>query len=146
MAVSDEAYNRVFSRIWLERWDDDTMLTALYLLTSKHRSLEGIYHLPWEYVAGDRKWPMKRLERAVEVLLNDEFIEYDEDAQVVLIVNALKAQSPSTKNHMIGAVRKLRALPPNGLMNRFLEQARCHAPAFAEFMAKEMPEVFAHAM
>ena len=66
--VRDESYNRVFSRIWLERWDDDTMLTALYLLTCKHRSAEGLYHLPLQYAAADRHWPLKRVERALDVL------------------------------------------------------------------------------
>lgn len=144
--MSDESYNRVFSRIWLERWDDDTMLTALYLLTCKHRTLEGIYHLPLQYAAGDRKWSLKRIERPFQRLLTDGFVEYDPEAEVVLVVNALKAQSPSTKNHMIGAVKKLRTLPPNGLMKRFLEQAQLHAPAFAEYIANEMPEAFAHAV
>lgn len=144
--MNGETYNRVFSRIWRKSWDDETMLTALYLLTCEQRSFEGFYYLPLEYISGDRPWSMKRIERTITALVEDDFIEYDREAKVVLIVNALEAQSPATKNHMIGAVRKLRALPPNGLMDRFLEQARRHAPAFADFIANEIPEVLAHAV
>jgi hypothetical protein len=144
--MADEVYSRVGSRVWLERWDDDTMLTALYLLTCKHRISEGIYHLPLQYIAADRRWPMKRVEKAIETLLKDEFIAYDRDAEVVLILSALKWQSPSTDNHKKGAVRKLRTLPPNGLMRRFHEQAQRLAPSFAEYIGNEMPEVFAHAI
>jgi hypothetical protein len=144
--VSDETYNRVGSRIWLERWDDDTMMTALYLLTCKHRTTEGIFHLPLQYAAADRRWQLKRIERAIDTLMADGFIEYDREAEVVLIVNALRWQAPATQNHMKGAIKKLRNLPPTPLLKRFESLAQSLAPDFADYIAKETPEVFEHAM
>lgn len=141
--MADETYHRIGSRIWLEGWDDDTMLVAFYLLTNEHRTTEGIYRLPLAYGAADRGWGMKRFRKAFDKLVTDGFIEYDEDAQVVLIVNALKWQQPANPNQCVYAVKKLKALPPTGLLERFEVLARTLAPRLAEHIDKESPEVFA---
>lgn len=140
--VSDETYNRVGCRVWLKRWDDDTMMTALYLLTCKHRTTEGIYHLPLQYAAADRRWPLKRIERAMQVLIDDEFIEYDRNAEVVLILNALEMQQPANPNQRKSAVKKLRGLPSTPLLKRFEEQMRTLAPEFAQWLDEHVPGLF----
>jgi hypothetical protein len=140
--VSDETYSRVGSRIWLERWDDDTMLTALYLLTCKHRTTEGIYHLPLQYGATDKRWPLKRFVRAFDKLLADGFVEYDDDAQVLFIVNALKWQQPANPNQRKSALKKLRCLPATPLLSRFGEQAGTLAPEFAQWLDEQLPKLF----
>lgn len=143
--MADESYHRIGSRIWHERWDDDTMLVALYLLTNEHRTSEGIYRLPLEYGATDRRWPMKRFSRAFDVLVAENFVEYDPDAQVVLIVNALKWQQPGNPNQKKGAMRKLLALPRTPLLKRFEELTLIHAPDLHQFLSKEAPQLFANA-
>lgn len=140
--MSDETYSRVGSRIWLEHWDDDTMLTALYLLTNEHRTTEGIYRLPLEYGATDRRWPLKRFRQAFANLLTDGFVEYDEDAKVVLILNALKWQQPANPNQRKSAVKKLRALPPTPLLRRFEELVQTLAPEFAQWLDEYVPGLF----
>ena len=140
--MTDETYNRVGSRLWLEHWDDDTRMVALYLLTCKHRPTEGIYHLPEAYAATDLRWPSKRYAKAFKALLDDDFAEWDPDAEVVLIVNALKWQSPANPNQMKGAVRKLLLLPSTTLTNRFAEQVRKYSPALAKYIDENSPEVF----
>ena len=142
--MADETYSRVGSRIWLERWDDDTMLTALYLLTCKHRPTEGIYHLPLQYGATDKRWPLKRFAKAFDHLVAANFVEHDSDAEVVLIVKALKWQAPANPNQMRGAVKKIKQLPPTRLLSRFEELCRLHAPAFADYIDQQFPEVFAN--
>jgi hypothetical protein len=142
--VSDETYSRVGSRIWLEHWDDDTMLTALYLLTCKHRPTEGIYHLPLQYGATDKRWPLKRFVKAFDTLLADGFVEHDPKSDVVLIVKALKWQAPANPNQMKGAVKKLKQLPPTHLLKRFEALCRLHAPAFANYIDDHCPEAFSN--
>jgi hypothetical protein len=143
--VTDETYNRVGSRLWLERWSDDVRLVALYLLTCKHRPTEGIYHLPEAYAATDLRWPCKRYAKAFRALVEDGFVEWDAEAEVVLIVNALKWQAPANPNQMKGAVKKLKLLPSTTLTKRFAQQVRIHAPALADHIEKHNPEVFANA-
>ena len=50
-------YYRVSPSIWHHRdWSDDTKLLAFYLLTSPHRSTEGLFYLLTHYMLGDLRW------------------------------------------------------------------------------------------
>ena len=47
-------YFRVSPAIWRARtWTDDMRLLACYLLTSPHRTLEGLFILPKGYICAD---------------------------------------------------------------------------------------------
>jgi hypothetical protein len=140
--VSDEIYHRVGSRIWHENWDDDMMLVVFYLLTNEHRSTEGLYRLPLAYGATDMRWPMKRFKRAFDALVTCNFVEYDGDAQVVLIVKALAWQQPANPNQRKSAAKKIKALPDTPLLKRFEQLVRTHTPGFGEWLDKEFPNLF----
>lgn len=79
-------------------------------------------------------------------LLADDFIAYDDQAQVCLLVNALRWQQPANPNQVKAAVRKALELPDNRLFDRFLVIAEQHAQVFAqalrEGLAKRFPERF----
>lgn len=140
--MADESYHRIGSRIWFEPWDDDTMITAIYLLTNTHRTSEGLYRLPLEYAATDRRWPLKRFRKAFDHLLADGFVEYDDQSQVVLIVKALSWWQPANPNQRKAAAKKLRSLPRTHLLARWYALAQEHAQPFAEWLAQEHPDLF----
>jgi hypothetical protein len=84
-AAVTPTYYRVSPRIWRHReWSDETKLLACYLLTCKHRTIEGLYLLPQHYITGDLKWSPERLAEPFAQLLSDDFIRYDEDCQCPL--------------------------------------------------------------
>jgi hypothetical protein len=118
-----ERYYRVGVSIWTQPWDESTRLAALYLLTCPHRTTEGLFRLPIEYAATDLGWPARRFAKALGELVADGFIEHDPDAQVVLIVNALKWQAPQNPNQATAAVRVLRTLPATPLLTRLYQLA-----------------------
>lgn len=136
-------YYRVSPAIWREPWDDDTKLVAFYLLTCEHRTTEGLFRMPLTYAQSDMGWPAKRFDRAFNQLLAAGFIEHDEDAEVVLIVNALRYQAPANPKQAIGAVNQLKGLPRNRLADRFETIARTVSSRLAEALDKAFPEGFA---
>jgi hypothetical protein len=135
-------YYRLSPAIWLEPWDDDMRLVAFYLLTCPHRTTEGLFRMPLEYARTDMGWSVKRFDKAFGLLIAADFVDYDEEAQVVLIVNALKYQSPANDNQALGAVRALAQLPPNRLANRFETVAKAKSERLTKALVQAFPEGF----
>ena len=122
--VSDDTtpiYFRVSPAIWRARtWTDDMRLLACYLLTSPHRTLEGLFILPKGYICADLRWSAERLAEPFAGLTADGFIAYDEAAEVCLIVKALKYQRPENPNMDKAAIRRLVTVPASSLDTVFL--------------------------
>jgi len=121
-------------------WGDDTRLLALYLLTCKHRSLEGLFLLPRGYISEDLGWSLQRLAKPFAELLRDGFIEYDEKTKVCLLVNALDYQQPENPNQCKAAIKLLDVLPDSALFARLFQQAERFAKPFAELLRERFPE------
>jgi hypothetical protein len=134
-------YWRVSPRIWLHHdWDEDTKLLALYILTCDHRTTEGLFRLPKPYICADLQWLPERLGKPFSKLLANGFIEYDETAQVVLIVKALKWQRPDNPNQQTAAIKALEELPETRLWERFLTVAEEYAKGFAQALRQAFPQ------
>ena len=134
-------YYKVSPSVWLEPWDEDTRWVALYLLSSPHRSLEGLFRLPLEYARADMRWPIKRFTVAFEHLIGVGFIEYDHDTAVCLICKALKWQGPVNPNQAAAAVKLLEQLPPTRLLWRLYELAQLYCDRLAKVMAQRFPQL-----
>lgn len=126
------SYHRVYPSIWDEPWDDDTRHVALYLLTCRHRRMEGVYRLPWPYILADLGWTEKRLRAAWDELLAHGFIEYDEHPGVVWIVKALERQPPDNENQRKAVIKAVGDLPSCGVVERFKRVARTVHEQFVE--------------
>lgn len=142
MAADAPRYYRLSPKFWSDpmvlAWDDDTRLVALYLLTCPHRTTEGLFRLPRLYAVADLGWTAERFDQAFQNLLRDGFAEWDESAQVVLIVKALVWQSPDNGNMVKSAVRQLAMVPETPLKARF----RALAERYCERLAEGLPEGF----
>ena len=120
-------YKRVSPRFWPEAqaggWTDDMKMLALYLLTCEHRTTEGLYRLPVEYMAADLSgadglgcdlagaWSPERVRAALARLSADGFVSYDHAARVVFLPRALAYQAPENPNQRKAAIKSLRGLP-----------------------------------
>lgn len=131
-------YFRVYTRIWLHasahKWDDATTCLALYLLTCRHRNLEGLYVLPKLYVCDDLRWTPEHLEAPWGRLLQEGFIEYDDDLKIVFVRLALKYQQPEHMDQMRAGLRVLAQLPKTPLLDSFLAAADEYCPEFARLV------------
>jgi DNA-binding MarR family transcriptional regulator len=131
-------YYRVSPKYWMDEktrsWDDSTRLLALYLLTCPHRNLEGLYRLPISYATADLGWSAARVRRNLDRLVEDGFVEYDHDAEVVWVRRALHYQAPSTEKQIAGALTSLSELPRTSLRDRFRETAESVSPSLAKAM------------
>ncbi len=135
-------YNRISTKFWTDekvlQWDNETRLLALYLLTCSHKTTEGLFRLPKQYICADLEWSMEGLAKPFAKLLEDGFIKYDEGVNVILINNALKYQSPDNPNQEKAAISLLKELPETELLYEFIRQAK----RFSERFYKRLVEQF----
>jgi hypothetical protein len=137
-------YYRVSPKLWQEPgWDDDTRLLALYVLTCDHRTTEGLFRLPKPYILADLEWSPQRLAQPFRQLCADGFIDYDEDAKVLLIVKALKYQGPSNPNGVTAALRALEMVPATRLDSAFYGLSQRYSQRLAEALPERFTQRFA---
>jgi hypothetical protein len=115
-------------RAWLTAGHDRTVILALYLLTCRHRNLEGLYLLPWGWVESELVWEAECVAEQAARLLGEGFIQYDDGPEVVFVRNALKYQQPKSKPQLKGAINALREVPANSLLPALTDVAREFAP------------------
>jgi hypothetical protein len=108
----------------------------LYLLTCPHRTTEGFFRLPKAYMQADLEWSPQRLQEPFGELLSSGFLDYDGEAEVVLVRNALKYQPLQNDNQVTAALRSLDELPPTHLTCEFKRLAE----QFCERLAERLPK------
>jgi hypothetical protein len=129
-------YYRISPRFWQERdvrneWTEDMRMLALYLLTAPHRNMVGLYYCPTYYMAADLQWTSERLQSAFDRLLASRFVLYDKTAEVVFVRNALKYDSPTAGNQVVGAIAALSIVPSTPLLLNLIESAERYCPPLA---------------
>jgi hypothetical protein len=124
-------YYRVACQFWSDEkvvsWPDSLKVLALYLLTTKHRTLEGYFVLPPQYIAADVGWPLRRVMDTLTRLEAQTFVRFDRPTNLILIRNALRYQQPDSKNVQKAVLARIRNLPDNQeLLAEFLALAKVH--------------------
>jgi len=132
-------YYRVPQRFWQDKdiraLPEDARVLALYLKTSPHRNMVGLFYCPLAYMETDLQWDSKRLRKAFEALL-DGLIAYDWDQQIVFLRDALEDDPPGNVNQRKGAINALKSLPPTPLLAEVLKAAERHCEALAKDIRK----------
>lgn len=108
-------YGRVYAKFWtsddIRELSDDGRLLALYLLTSPHGNLAGVFYLPDGYAAEDMKWTPERVAKAFEELSRNPFARRCERTKWVWVCKYLTWNPPENPNQL-KAARKIAANLP----------------------------------
>ena len=129
-------YGKVLLKFWTGetgvhlRQDPDAQRLALYLMTSPHSHMSGIYVCPVEYMAKEVGLTVEEvreaLGRTLASPLVSPFAEYDEDAEVIFVRNFALHQVGATMkrsdNRWKNIVQQLDNLPKTHLISRFIEE------------------------
>jgi hypothetical protein len=118
-------YSKVDSLFWKDvknkTLPDNEKLLFLYLLTCPHRNVLGYYIMPLPYISADLKWKLETVKERFTQLLDKGYINYDFDAEVVIINNFLKYNTFENPNQVVGAIKSLEVIPACGLDKELLE-------------------------
>lgn len=116
-------------------------MVGIYLLTCRHKTTEGLYEIPLEYMLADlpKGWKPARIKKALGQLEADGFALYDYKKSVVLLPDAMEHQRPDAPGQVKGAITKIAALPETYLWSQFMEAAARHAPSFHACLLDHFP-------
>jgi hypothetical protein len=108
-------YGKVHTSFWesdtLRELDGDAKLLALYLLTSRHTHMAGVFSLPTAYAAHDLGWDSERLSNGFRTLSATNWLRRCDRTGWVWIVKFIKFNPPDNPNQQ-KAIRKQFALVP----------------------------------
>jgi len=157
-------YTRVESQFWhdekVRQLSIESRYLMLYLLTSPHRNLVGIYYLPIPYACFDLGWDEKQFQKSLKELIEKGIVSYDEETNMVLVKNYLKHNPLENQNQVKGAIQRLNELPKtflivelyetvkncnNGFPDEFIEALRTLSELFRksyETLSKPLPNPF----
>src|SRR4051812_26267309 len=114
---------RFWSDPTIRAWPEADRLLALYLLTCPDRATEGLYRLRPHAVADDLAWEVVGVRDGLRRLAAHGFIKWDEQADVVLLVDVLRGMPALNPGQVGGAVNRVDSLPPTPLLRELYADA-----------------------
>ena len=91
-------YGKVSAQFWVGktgralRGDPDAQLVALYLMTSPHSNMIGVFHCPLAYIAHETGLPLEGASKGLRRLIEGQFCTYDEESETVWVHEMAKFQ------------------------------------------------------
>lgn len=123
-------YGIVTPKFWIGdtgkklRGDASSQLLALYLMTSPHASMIGVYHCPVLYMAHETGLGMEGASKALARLIEVGFCVFDEASETVFVINMAGFQiaeslDPKDKR-VLGIQREVNKMEPGHIRAAFL--------------------------
>jgi hypothetical protein len=107
------------------RGDSMAQIVAMYLMTSPHSSMIGIFYQPKLYIAQETGTPLEGASKALQRLIQVGFCDYDEASETVFVIRMAAFQVADSLKHgdnrVTGIKRDLEKIVSTRLKQRFLE-------------------------
>jgi len=121
MAKGDASYAQVERAVWTKsrfrNLSDDERLLILYLVTCPHATQAGLFRLPPGYACDDLQWSPNRYEKALNGLIEEGLVKFDQANGIILNPNQMKKFPPQNGNQVAGIIGKLKEVPTTPLLN-----------------------------
>jgi len=120
-------YAKVSPQFWIGktgkslRGDSQAQLVALYLMTSPHANMIGVFHCPILYIAHETGMPFEGASEGLQRLCEGGFCEYDVSSETVWVCEMARFQIgdklKATDNRVTGVRAEFEKLP-HGLLRQ----------------------------
>jgi hypothetical protein len=122
-------YGKVSPQFWVGRTgkalrgDMEAQLVALYLMTSPHANMIGVYYCPIEYVAKETGIPLEGASKALRRLIDADFCTYEADSEWIFVhkfaENQIGEELKATDKRVQGVVNELAKIPKDQCWQSF---------------------------
>lgn len=122
-------YGKVSPQFWIGRTgkalrgNAEAQLLALYLMTSPHANMIGVYHCPIAYMAHETGLTIEGASKALESLVNADFCTFDEADEYVFVhqfaVHQVGEQLSPSDKRCKGVENELSKVPKNQCWQAF---------------------------
>ena len=106
------------------RGDKDAQLLALYLMTSPHSNMTGVFHCPILYMAHEIGLPLEGATEALARLIEAGFCEYEDVSETVFVVRMARFQIASSlkpgDKRILGLKKELSKMQSKHMQSRFI--------------------------
>lgn len=146
-------YSKVSGQFWTGttgkalRGDTLTQLLAMYLMTSPHANMIGVFHCPVLYMSHEIGSPIEGASESLSKLIKGAFCMYDDASETVFVKNMAKFQigeQLDPKDKRVSGIQKLfDSLSDGELKTAFYEHyktAFCLKPLASPLQAPTKPE------
>jgi len=127
-------YSKISAQFWVGktgralRGDKQTQVVALYLMTSPHANMIGVYHCPIVYIAHETGSPIEGASEGLRRLCDEGFCTYDDDNEMVWVHEMAKFQigdelKPGDKQ-IKGIQKQYETLPESPIKQGFYKKYR----------------------
>ena len=127
------AYAKVGPTFWtgetgkaLRRKGTDAVVTALYLVTSPHSNMLGLYYQPVMYMAHESGLGIEGASKGLAGCIDVGFCSYDEDTEMVFVHEMaawqIAEELKATDKRCAGIQKDYDALPDNPFLSRFFDR------------------------
>jgi hypothetical protein len=108
-------YGKIFTSFWTSQTtralSEDGRTLALYLLSSPHSNIIGVFRVPDGYVAEDLQWSSERVSKAFDNLSQNGWATRNKETGWVVICHYLKWNPVENPNQVKSALKQLDATP-----------------------------------
>lgn len=123
-------FGKVYGTFWTSdttsHMSDTAKLLALYLMTTTHATIAGVFRMPDGYVSEDLHWPIERVAEGFGELFDTGFATRCNDTKWVWIKKHLEWNAPENPNQIKSAKKIAVSVPENCTWRA--EFYRCAAP------------------
>lgn len=99
----------------------ETVMVAMYLMTSPHANMIGLYYLPMVYLRHETGLPFEGASKGLERAIEAQFCQYDDASEMVWVVEMARFQIADTldaKDKRCKGIENELAKVPDSLMRR----------------------------
>lgn len=125
-------YSKVSGTFWTGktgkalRGDFQAQVVALYLMTSPHANMIGVFHCPLIYIAHETGSPIEGALEGLQRLCNEAFCTYDEENETVWVHEMARFQVgdslKATDKQVLGIQKQYDTMPEGRIKSGFFEK------------------------
>lgn len=122
-------YGKVSPQFWVGRTgkslrgDLEAQVVALYLMTSPHANMIGVYYCPIDYIAKETGIPMEGASKALQRLIDADFCTYEHDSEWIFVhkfaEHQIGEELKATDKRVQGVVNELAKIPKDQCWQSF---------------------------
>lgn len=125
-------YSKVSGAFWTGktgkalRGDFQAQVVAMYLMTSPHANMIGVFHCPLIYIAHETGSPIEGALKGLQRLCNEAFCTYDEESEMVWVHEMARFQVGDvlkpTDKQVLGIQKQYDSMPEGRIKSGFFEK------------------------
>ena len=129
-------YGLLYKNLWFKKrfktLSDDAKILLFYLFSCPHSNSLGLFCLHKYYILADLEWLPERLDKPFGELLRNGWINYDDEAKIMLINDWFDSHNIQNENQFKKILADLSEIPTSPIFETFITQVKLNPAGLPE--------------